>query len=546
MKKVAMEMGLIDRYSPESEVFGVVSGLQGKVNTETIERTNIIRITALSGDPKQAVELANTTAKVYVEENLLEKKRQASTARQFIEEQLGGLEDRLLMGEEELRVIADETKDIELAEPIQKKLIELEFQLAALLQKYTEKHPQVLRLREQISDLERQLSGFSGEDLRYARLAREVEVNKKLYAMLKEKLEEARITEAEKVGDASIVDPAILSDEPVGQQKVVGTFIGAIMGIVLGMGLAFLSEAMDTSIGTIEEVEKFVKLPVLGVIPSVESRKSAFGRLRAKLFHKRKTDAEEAYIRLIVQRMPKSPIAESYRHLRTSLKLSSTVKTILITSAGPREGKGTVLTNLGLTTAQRGLKTLLVSSDLRRPTLAKTFGVKQEPGFNEVISGAVKLENALRTVTDMMLGEMHLDDILRMPGIENISILPSGHIPPNPAEVLESRELSHIMEELKSKFEVILLDSPPVLLVTDPMLIASKVDSVVICHETGRTARAALLRTKTQLESSGARIAGVVLNHIAPRSEIITQYPYYRSYRSYGYYGEDKQKKRKS
>jgi len=543
MKKVALRLGLIDESFSPSRIHSIVGGLQGRITTETIQRTNIIRITASADSGKGAMELANAVASVYVEENLLEKRRQASTARQFIEEQLLQLETRLKDGEERLRKFSDEVRGVGLAEPIQKKLMDLEFELATLLRKYTDKHPQVIQLKNQIKDLEAQLGGFSGQEVEYARLAREVEVNKKLYAMLKEKLEEARITEAQKVGDVSIVDPAVMPHSPVYPQRNMGILIGGMMGLILGIGLAFICETLDTSIGTIEDVESAIKLPVLGVVPSVpsgsEKGEGIFARFRRKLLPVRKSETEEIYIRLISHYKPTSPVSEAYRNIRTNLKLDPSKKTILVTSSGPREGKTTILTNLGLTVAQKGLKTLLVSSDLRRPALAKTFGVKREPGLNEVIAGQVRLEDALRNVSDIMLGDtMQLGEIIKSPGIENIWILPSGHLPFNPAEVLESHELAKLIEELKTKFDTILFDSPPVLPVTDACLLASKVDSVVLCYEIGRTARGALLRAKGQLETVNARMAGIVLNHIAPQTETISSYPYYYRYK-YRYYGKE-------
>lgn len=543
MRRVALRLGLIDYSLPTSKIHSIVMGLQGRITAETIKRTNIIRITASASSAEEAVDLANTVAQVYREENLLEKTKQARTARRFIEEQLSELENRLSETEERLRKFGDEVKDIRLTEPIQKKLVELEFELAGFLQKYTDRHPQVIQLKEQIKGLEAQLAGFSGQELVYARLGREVEVNKKLYSMLKERLEEARITEAQKVGDVSIVDPAVIPRSPVGPQKKMGTLIGAIMGLMLGIGVAFLLETLDTSIGTIEDVENLVKLPVLGVIPSVstgleEEKKNIFTRLKMKLFPLRKSEAEEAYIRLIVHHKPKSPTAEAYRNLRTNLKLGPSQKTFLVTSAGPREGKSTILTNLGLSVAQKGLKTLLVSSDLRRPALAKSFGIKRELGLTELITETGNLEDALRSVSDVMLGEMQFDEIMKAPGMENIWILPAGHLPPNPAEVLESKKLPELIEQLKKRFDVIFFDSPPVLPVTDASLLASKVDSVIVCYEIGRTARDALLRAKIQLESVGAKILGVVLNHITPQTEMMAGYPYYYRYK-YRYYGKE-------
>lgn len=542
VKKVALRLGLIDDSTLISDIHSVVANLQGKITTETIKRTNIIRITASASSAKEAMDLADTVAHVYVEENLLEKRKQASSARNFIEEQLSQLEERLEDAEEHLRESSGGTWDIRLSDPLHKKLADAKFELAALLQKYTDKHPQVMQLKEQIKDLEAQLNNFSEQELGYTRLAREVEVNKKLYSMLKEKLEEARITEAQKVGDVSIVNPAVMPRSPVSPQIQTSVLIGGMAGLMLGITLAILFETLDTSIGTIEDVENSVKLPVLGVIPSIPSHpeqgKSILTKFKRKILPVKKTNIQEAYIRLIVHHKPKSPMAEAYRHLRTNLKFNQSRRVFLITSAGPREGKTTVLINLGLAVAQKGAKTLLVSSDLRRPALAKTLGMKKEPGLNEVITGTAKLEDALRSISDIMLGDMELSEIMKTPGIENIWILPSGHVPPNPAEVLESKELPKLIEELKKRFDVIFFDSPPALLVTDAGLLASKMDGVVLCYEIGKIAREALLRAKIQLESAGAKISGVVLNHIAPQTEAMTPYPYYYRYK-YKYYTED-------
>jgi len=551
MKKVALRLGLIDDSTPTPKVHNVVVDLQGRIVAETVSRTNIIRITASTTSAKAAMELAGTVAQVYVEENLLEKKKQASSARRFIEEQLFQLEERLRAGEERLRELGHGVGDVGLTGTTQSKMIDLEFQLVGLLKKYTDKHPHVIQLKEQIRDLEGQMTEFSGDELEYSRFAREVEVNKKLYSMFKERLEETRITEAEKVGDASIVDPAVMPRSAVSAQKHLSVIVGSMAGLMLGLILAILFETLDTSIGTIEDVEDSVRLPVLGVIPSIpnnpELGEGILSEFKKRISRIRKTKMQEAYTRLIVHHKPKSTMAEAYRHLRTNLKLHKSRGLFLVTSAGPREGKTTVLINLGLAVAQKGVKTLLISSDLRRPALAKTFGLKKEPGLNEVITGTSRLEDAVRSIADIMLGDMELRHIMKTPGMENIWILPSGHVPLNPAEILESAELQNLIGELKKKFDVILFDSPPALLVTDASLLASKVDGVVLCYEIGRMARDALLRAKNQLELAGANISGVVLNHITPQTEAMTYYPYYRyKYRyKYRYYADDAERAEK-
>lgn len=539
MKKAALRMGMINEESPLEKVIQSVTQLQGDITTQTVKQTNIIEITVTCGEAKKAMDLANTVAEVYIEDNLAEKNKQASAARKFISEQLASLGKKLESTEERLRVFGSEVKGIRVSPSIQNKLTELEFTLLDLRQKYTDKHPAVRQVTEQIKDLEAQLNGFSGQELEYARLNREVEVNRKLYAMLKEKLEEARITEAQKVSDVSMVNPAVMPTAPLGTQKRTGMMLGGLTGLVLGIILAFVWESLDTSIGTIEDVEDLLKLPVLGVVPSIKlehkGRENFLQKYFNKFFPLKHTRADDAYARLIVHYEPKSLVAEAYRAIRTNLKISPSLKTLLITSASPQEGKSTVLTNLGLAITQTGMKTLLVSTDLRRPSIARTFGLKEQPGINEVITKVVDLDDALCNASDIMMGEMKLEKIMETPGIENICILPSGNIPMNPAEILESKGMDSLMDELKNRFDIILFDSPPVLPVTDAVLLAAKVDGVILVYEAGRTARSVLLRAKTQLEAAGAKILGVVLNHIKAESEVTLNYPYYK----YRYCGEE-------
>ncbi|MFC1496828.1 CpsD/CapB family tyrosine-protein kinase [Candidatus Margulisiibacteriota bacterium] len=184
----------------------------------------------------------------------------------------------------------------------------------------------------------------------------------------------------------------------------------------------------------------------------------------------------------------------------------------------------------------------MVSSDLRRPVIAKTFGMRRDPGLSEVLNGSVKLDKAIRSISDIMLGEMSYEEIIKSPSFGNLWILPCGRLPLNPAEMLSSRKMVKLVEELRARFDYILFDSPPVLPVTDASLLAPYVDSVAVCYEIGRTARAALLRAKNQLQSSGANVVGLVLNHIAPQTEEAAIYPYKYAYKYGYYYGEDKEK----
>jgi len=531
LKKVAERMSLLGDGVSLEQIHETIMGLRNRIGVEPIKGTNMLEISATSNEPENARDLVRTVVEVYIEEDRLEKNKQAVAVRKHIEEQLVFVENRLRIAEERLRELVSSGKNIQASPEIQKRLTELKDQRSTLLQKYTSKHPAVMQMNEELKRLEASLKGYSHEELEYIRLQREIEANRKVYLMLKEKLEEARINEVQKVDAVSIVEPPLLPRTPINPQKKAGVFVGGILGILLGVVLAFVRESADTSIGTIDDVEAVIKLPVLGVIPSIHGRlekKNDFFRKYKNFFEGHpKTKEDEFYARLLVHHEPESIIAEAYRGIRTNLKLGPSRKVILITSAGPREGKTTVLTNLGLAIAETGMKTLLVSSDLRRPAVAKSFGMKEENGFTEVVTKVITLQQAIRNISDIMLGEMKLEDIIKTPGIENIFVLPSGHSPPNAAEILEAKDIGGLVAELKSKFDIIIFDSPPVLPLTDASLIAPYMDAVVMVYEMGRTSREALVRTKVQLEAVGAKIAGLVLNHIKPQMEALQGTPYY-------------------
>jgi len=247
-------------------------------------------------------------------------------------------------------------------------------------------------------------------------------------------------------------------------------------------------------------------------------------------------DTDERFARLFAHFKPMAPATEAFRNIHTNMKVDHAKRIIVVTSSGPSEGKSTIVSNLGIVMAQSGLKTLLLSADLRRPVLARAFGIKREPGLSELILGAVSIETAINNIADMMVGDLTFEDIRKTAGLDNLFIIPSGHLPTNPVELLESKKLLLLIEELKTMFDVIIFDVPPVLPVTDASLLSAKADSVVLVYESGRTSREALMRAKVQLQSVGAKLEGIILNNTKPQSEAIEVYPYYRRYQK-AYYG---------
>ena len=545
-EETVRRLGLIKSAMSAEDIEAIIVDIQGSISAERLKDTDLVRVAVTSREANMAAKIANTVAQVYQEENLKQKNKEARVSREFIEKQLAQAEEKLKTAEDILKVFREQKTASGIGVALSAKLADLQTQSAQLMTKATDKHPDVLRLKEEIANIEQQLKSLPEDELEFVRLTRDVEVNDKLYRMLRDRLAEAKITEAEKVSDATIINPAGESGSLVGPDRRRSVVLGFLMGLVVGFILILIIENLDTSIGTIEDVEAFIKLPVLGIIPSLRMEPEKKGTHKPG-----DTNAELSKDRpniiFTICSDPSSPFAESFRILRTNLKIERQLKKVLlVTSTGPREGKTTVLAGLGIALAQMGLKTLLIDTDLRRPSVSKIFGLEREPGFNELVVGGVRdLNMIVKNFTDFLMGKLGFDYVSHLPGLETLHIITSGALTANASEILSSSSMERIIKELKERFDVILFDSPPALSITDASVLSRHVDSVAIVYEVGRTSRDALLRTKIQLESVGAKIAGVVLNHTKSQTEFQTSYyPYYKSYKYKYYYTPEEESKK--
>ncbi|HID95085.1 MAG TPA: polysaccharide biosynthesis tyrosine autokinase [Candidatus Latescibacteria bacterium] len=447
------------------------------------------------------------------------------------------------------------------------RLTNLKLRRTTLLEIYTENHPEVKQIDAEIEkvtesmiaelvaqkrtlekrrdivvkELEKHNAEFKSlpqEALTLERLEREVKVIGEVVAFLESKYQEALIKESEKVEEVSIVRPALRPRYPINPPKTrATTFAGVVMGLILGLVFAFVAETLDTSIGTIEDVEKYLGVPVLGIIPHVgveEIKETLLGESA------KKDDREvlEMKAHLVAHFAPKSTLAESYRALRTNIQfagLEQGIKTLLFSSSSNQEGKTTVSTNLAITMAQAGNKTLLVDGDLRRPIISRIFGIDRSPGFSEVILGNYQWRETVRTVTDIMMGRIEMEDLLATPGIDNLNIITSGTIPPNPTELLNFRKTEEFTAQVREEYDMVIFDSAPVLPVTDAAILGSKVDGVVLVYQVGKIGRGALKRAKVQMDNVKAKVIGVVLNGLRPEvSPDFHDYKYYGRYYTYG------------
>ena len=453
------------------------------------------------------------------------------------------------------------------------RLVRLMLKRDTLLLIYTEKYPQVVELNKQIREtvesmkaqllsqgktlgekietlqtkigqLDEEIRMLPEKGLDLARLEQDVQVNREIYLLLEKKYQESLIKEAEKIEEVQIVKPALEPRNPINPPKIMQTgVVGILMGLILGIVFAFVVETFDTSIGAIEEVEELTGVHVLGIIPHVSVQD-----IKSSLMEDKIGDIDdktvERYSRIASHFAPKSTLAESYRALRTNLSFSSLtndVKVLLFTSSSPKEGKTSTVINLAVTMAQAGKKVLLVDGDLRKPIISNIFGIPQAPGLSEVILGNYTWKEVIRTVTDMVMGKLSIDDIIKTPGMDNVHILTSGAIPPNPADLISSDSINEIIKEVGSEYDMVLIDAPPLLSATDAAVLGSRIDGVVLVYRAGKVSRGVLKRAKAQLDNVKAKLIGVVLNGLkAEVSPDFTSQDYYEYYHYYG--GEGKKR----
>jgi Mrp family chromosome partitioning ATPase/uncharacterized protein involved in exopolysaccharide biosynthesis len=388
----------------------------------------------------------------------------------------------------------------------------------------------VVGIEKSIVTLRQQQAAIPEAEIQLARMEREVKVAERLFSVLKERHQEVLIREKEQVGEISLVRPALVSSQPINPpQALPKAAAGFVIGLVLGLVLAFVVEALDTSIGAIDDVESFLGSPVLGVIPQLDVRGEMADKDAAVLLDK---ETEEKYAFLISLFLPESRAVEAVRALRTNLifaGLEHDLRTIMVTSATPMEGKTTVAINLAVVLAQLGKRTLLVEADLRNPFLHHAFGMAKEPGFTDVVIGSVKLEEAVLTFSDFVLGKAGLESLVGRPGIDNLTLLPSGHQPPNPTEFLSAQAMTGFLSEVRKRYDFVVLDCAPILPVADPTILGSRVDGTLLVVRVGSVARAALRRAKALLEGARARVLGVCLTGV--KAEVSPDYAemgYYR------------------
>jgi capsular exopolysaccharide synthesis family protein len=417
-------------------------------------------------------------------------------------------------------------------------LKEMQVQIGALNEQIQEELKQIIKraqadfqlaqqteneIRRQFDKQQAAASKLNEKTVQFAVLSQEAFSRKKLYEDLYTKLQEANVSAGIKATNITIVDPARSQSVPVRPKPVKYLAVGMLLGILIGLSTAIISDNLDRTVASPLEVEEISGKPVIGIIPSFgESGKTYGARLlrnRAKTISKRLPSP--APIWMLFQ--PDSPAAEAFRATRTSIMLSRAggAKVLLVTSCVPGEGKSTVTSNLAVAFAQHDKKVIVVEADMRRPRMKHVMDVSGAAGLSNVLTGLAELD-------DVIIHGVH---------VPTLDILPSGPRPPMPSEILGSSAFGDLVQELRTRYDFVLVDSPPALLVTDASVISTKTDGVIWVVEADVATRPQLARAGELMERNGMPVIGIIINKISRRSAGYG-YGYGYGYEYGSYYGD--------
>ncbi|MBI5510225.1 MAG: polysaccharide biosynthesis tyrosine autokinase [Deltaproteobacteria bacterium] len=384
---------------------------------------------------------------------------------------------------------------------------EIDKMLRSLDEQYTAAVDTERRLKADIDEVKGEALAINKKELDYVRLKRDRDNNAALYDVVIKRQKEADLTQMLRVNNVRKLEAALPSRSPIRPKIAFNFLVALIIGVLGGLGMAFVADFLDNTLKNQEQVEQRLGLPTLGIVPIIKSGKSSTH------------DTPDANLRdRYILDHPRSSVAECCRTVRTNLLFMSPdrpARAILVTSAGPREGKSTIATSLAVTMAQAGGKVLLVDTDLRRPRLHKSFGLVDAVGISRAILGEVPVDEAI------------------VPGpVPGLDVLPCGPIPPNPAELLHTESFKAIYKQLMERYDRVIWDSPPVTPVTDALVLASMVDGVVLVVNAGQTTWQLASQSKRRIEDVGGRIFGVVLNSVDLEDRHYGRYYRYYYYRS--------------
>ncbi|UCE87436.1 MAG: polysaccharide biosynthesis tyrosine autokinase, partial [Deltaproteobacteria bacterium] len=511
--RAARRLGWIPGTAGAEEELAAAATIKGMVRVDHLDDTRIVLVGASTGSPERARDVANAMADAYIAYSLDQQSEAHRRSVEWLTSEIAALRDQVRASEERLLDylareeidLPDETQIAQAAPErsdarLVAELHAAEIELSELLRRYRERHPKVIEARARLDHLRRardgqqsQLASDHRKLIQYRLLKRDVELDHQMYDLLLKKLKESDLSVDIGASDVRILESAKLPDRAIAPRTARNLVLAFVLGLCFSVAITYLVEIFDRTVGSPEDVARILDLPTLAVIRSFD-RSAREGHLVAEL--------------------PGSFEGEVFRSLRTNLRFSHVDKprrVVLVTSTGPEEGKSTVLSNLAVSLAQGERKTLVVDTDMRRPSLHRMLELRRTPGLAEILAG-----------------DIHVDEAIQSTRIAHLDALPCGTVPVSSAELIESASLQQLLCELRSRYDYVLLDSPPAGGLVDAPLLSALADGVLLVVEPGRFDHRVVRRAVQQLETAGARLYGVVLNKA--RGEEPSEFYRYYSY----------------
>jgi tyrosine-protein kinase Etk/Wzc len=503
----------------------VVADLQDEIRiAEKGKKTGILRLALDGRDPRQVAAILDTLARGYVRQNVERRSAEAAKTLQFLETQLPALRATLDAAERELEeyrarkgsvdVTLESKAAIDRAVDIEKALAELQLEHAALRQRFTEDHPalaalssKLRRLEEEKNALEARLKKLPQAELESVRRMRDVKVANELYLAVLNKAQELKVVKEGTIGNVRILDAAFVPVKPISPRKFPAVALSLLLGLAAGIATVFTKRALDHGVEDPDAVESTFRIAVSASIPHSGAQTA-------------KDEAARRELRgsgLLATSDPKDLAIESLRSLRTSLQFALVEAPNAIVAIGgpaPGVGKSFVTANLAHLLGEAGKKILVVDADLRRGRLHQQFQLERGVGLADAIVGQVPVFQAIRETSS-----------------PNVHVLTSGTIPPNPAELLGSERFQRLLGELASRFDMVLLDTPPILAVTDAAIVGRHAGLSLLVIRSGKHPMREISHALRQLARNGVRVHGIVMNDVSLERGLGRRNAYHYQYR---------------
>ena len=504
-----------------------------QVKIQQVRDTQVMQVIVEDQSAKRAAEIANVLVDVLIEQNgALQSGHYASTE-ESLQAQISQVEKQISTIQSQVDQISTQSFQEQLDEvqaqiqPLQDEVATLQKEIVALDPAWSqERKTQVAEKQARIAQIQPLLNIYqqiysnliilgkpvqsgTNENSRLTQLQSTLDLYQNLYINLLSSLETVRLARLQNTPNIVKIEPATQPEKPIRPRTLMNTGLAAFMGLMLAAGIAFLVEYMDDTLKTPDDVEQVLGVPVLGFV--------------AEMQYKNKK-AEEVY----VSHQPRSPVSEAFRSLRTNLEFSSVhkpIRTIIVTSPSPAEGKTTIAVNLAAIYAQSGKRVALVDADMRHPCVHRLLGLPNRDGLSDLFRTGESVQSVSRTKLEL----------------PHLMVITSGSLPPNPAELLGSDRMSQILDELRGLVDVIVIDTPPSL-VADAQILSGKVDAVLLVVQPGKTQAETALASMEIYKRAGARVIGTVVNRIPRNREYYYGgYKYYSPYNGKGDNGGDQE-----